>query len=150
MRRGREAERRQGPDRRTRIARALLYGNFNPRRRGPRRSGEWRIAAVDWHHPWWLAIAGLIVALCAADAILTVVLIGRGAYEINPLLAPLIGGSVVAFVLVKVGLTGVGVVVLTLLSRVKAFGLPVAAVLYLVLIGYGTLIAYELALLARS
>jgi len=143
-----EPERRRGPDRRTRVARALVYGSFHPRRRGPRREGERALGAVDWYHPWWLAIATLILALCAADAILTIVLISRGAYELNPLLAPLVGGSGVAFALVKVGLTGIGVVLLTLLSRVKAFGrMRVALFLYAVLAGYGVLVAYELQLL---
>lgn len=142
------AERRHGPDRRTRIARALLYGSINPRRRGPRREGEYALGAIDWYHPWWLAVATLILVLCASDAILTVVLISRGAYELNPLLAPLIGGSGALFVAVKVGLTGAGVVLLTLLARVKAFGrMPVALLLYGVLAGYGVLVAYELSLL---
>lgn len=141
-------ERRLGPDRRTRIARALLYGSFNPRRLGPRREGEHGIGAIDWFHPWWLAIATLILVLCAGDAILTVILISRGAYELNPLLAPLLDGSGVLFAAVKVGLTGIGVVLLTLLSRVKAFGrMPVALLLYGVLGGYGVLIGYELRLL---
>lgn len=143
-------ERRHGPDRRIRVARSLVYGSFKPRRLGPRRTGEQALGAIDWHHPWWLAIATLILALCASDAILTVVLISRGAYELNPLLAPLISGSGALFVVVKVGLTGIGVVVLTLLSRVKAFGrLPVALLLYAVLAGYAVLIAYELRLLGQ-
>lgn len=141
-------ERRRGPDRRTRIARALLYGSLHPRRLGPRREGEHGFGAIDWHHPWWFAIATLILTFCAADAILTIVLISRGAYELNPLLAPLIGGSGVLFALVKIGLTGTGVVLLTLLSRVRAFGrMPVATFLYAVLAGYGVLIGYELNLL---
>ena len=141
-------ERRRGPDRRTRIARALVYGSFNPRRRGPRRDGEYAVGAIDWFHPWWLLIATLILSLCASDAVLTVVLISRGAYELNPLLAPLLGGSGALFAGVKVGLTGFGVVLLILLSRVKAFGrMPVALILYAVLAGYGALIVYELRLL---
>jgi hypothetical protein len=130
------------------VARALVYGSFHPRRLGPRRDGEHRLGAVDWHHPWWFAVATLILTLCAADAVLTTILISRGAYELNPLLAPLLGGSGVLFVLVKVGLTGIGVVLLTLLSRLKAFGrMPVALVLYAVLAGYAVLVAYELQLL---
>jgi hypothetical protein len=143
-----EAERRRGPDRRTRVARALVYGSFNPRRLGSRRTGEQSLAAIDWHHPWWLAIATLIVALCASDAVLTVVLISRGAYEVNPFLAPLVSRSGALFVAVKIGLTGAGVVFLTLLARARAFGrMPVALLLYAVLIGYGVLVAYELRLL---
>lgn len=125
-----------------------MYGSFKPRRLGPRRTGEQSLAAIDWHHPWWLAVATLILALCASDAVLTTVLISRGAYEANPLLAPLVSGSGVLFVVVKLGLTGVGVIVLTLLSRARAFGrVPVALLLYGVLVGYGVLVAYELRLL---
>lgn len=132
------------------MARALVYGAFKPRRLGPRRVGEQTLGAIDWYHPWWLAIATIILALCASDAVLTVVLISRGAYEVNPLLAPLIGRSGALFVAVKVGLTGFGVVLLVLLSRVKAFGrLPVGLLLYAVLAGYAVLIAYELRLLAQ-
>jgi hypothetical protein len=141
-------ERRRGPDRRNRVARALMYGSLHPRRLAPRRDGEHRLGAVDWHHPWWFAIATLILVLCATDAVLTFVLISRGGYELNPLLAPLIGGSGLLFVAVKVGLTGIGVVLLTLLSRVKAFGrMPVALFLYAVFAAYGALIVYELSLL---
>lgn len=130
------------------MARAIVYGSFKPRRLGPRRTGEERLGAIDWYHPWWLAIATLILALCASDAALTVALIDRGAYDLNPLLAPLIGRSGALFVLVKVGLTGISVVLLTLLSRIRAFGrMRVALLLYAVLAGYAALIAYELHLL---
>lgn len=129
------------------MVRAIVYGNFKPRRLGPRRTGEQRLGAIDWYHPWWLAIATLILALCASDAALTVMLIDRGAYELNPVLAPLIG-SAALFVAVKVGLTGISVVLLTLLSRIRAFGrMPVGLLLYAVLAGYGVLIGYELHLL---
>ena len=140
-------ERRRGPDRRTRVARAILYGSFKPRRLGPRRTGEERVGAIDWYHPWWLAIATLILALCASDAVLTVVLIDRGASELNPVLAPLIASGAL-FVAVKVGLTGVSVTLLMLLSRIRAFGrIRVGLLLYAVLAGYAALIAYEVHLL---
>ena len=125
----------------------MVHGSFKPRRLGPRRNGEERLGAIDWYHPWWLAIATLILALCASDAVLTVVLINRGAYELNPVLAPLIGSGAL-FVAVKVGLTGISVVLLTLLSRIRAFGrMPVALVLYAVLTAMAVLIGYELYLL---
>lgn len=141
-------ERRRGPDRRSAVLRALWYGNVRPRRMGPRRAGENRIGAVDWHHPWWLAVGVLIVALSCVDAALTLLLIGRGAYEVNPLLAPLVRGTGAAFITLKVALTGGGIVCLTMLSRLKAFGwLPVKLILYGVLLGYVGLIFYELVLL---
>jgi len=144
------AQMRRGPDRRKRVLWSLVYGSFHPRRRGPRRADENSLTAVDWHHPQWLAIATLIVAFSSADAFLTLVLIGHGAYEMNPLMAPLVGGSAVGFAMTKIGLTAIGVVLLTQLARLRTFGrIPVGAILYSVLVIYGTLIFYEFRLLAR-
>ena len=142
------AQPRRGPDRRKRVLWSLVYGSSHPQRRGPRRASDNSLTAVDWHDPQWLAIGILIVALSCADAFLTVVLIGHGAYEMNPFMAPLVGGSAVAFALTKIGLTCIGVVLLTQLSRVRSFGrIPVGAILYSVLVIYGTLIFYEFRLL---
>ena len=142
---------RRGSDRRKRVLWSLVYGSFNPRRRGPRRVSDNAVTAVDWHHPQWLAIGTLIVAFSCGDAFLTLVLIGQGAYEMNPLMAPLVGGSAVTFALTKVGLTAVGVLLLTQLARLRTFGrIPVGFILYSVLAIYGTLILYEFRLLSRS
>jgi hypothetical protein len=139
---------RRRTDRRRQVLHALLHGSLQPRRRGPRRAGERTMSAVDWHHPQWLAIATLIVVFSCSDALLTLMLIERGAYEVNPLMAPLVGGSALAFALIKIGLTAAGVVLLTLLARLRAFGrLPVGVLLYSALVLYGALISYELHLL---
>jgi len=143
------SERRGGAERRRHTLRALLQGSFRPRRRGPRRANEHALAAVDWHHPQWLAIAMLIVMCCCADAFLTLVLLERGAHEANPFMAPLLGGPTLSFALVKIGATAAGVVLLTQLARLRAFGwVPVGALLYSVLALYTLLIAYELKLLS--
>ena len=143
-------EERRRADRRTHVLRALMYGSLHPRRRAPRRAGERGMSAVDWHHPQWLAIAMLIVVASCADALLTLMLVEHGAYEANPVMAPLVGGSALAFALVKVGLTALGVVVLTQLARLRAFGsVPVGVFLYMVLALYATLVLYELRLLNR-
>lgn len=130
------------------VLRALLYGSFNPRRRGPRRADERALSAVDWHHPQWLAIAMLIVVSSCIDALLTLMLVERGAYEANPLMAPLVGGSGLVFAVVKIGLTAGGVVLLTQLARIRAFGrISVGVLLYTVLAIYSALIVYEFGLL---
>jgi hypothetical protein len=147
---GREPDERRRSERRTHGLRALMYGSLHPRRRAPRRTGERAVSSVDWHHPRWLAIAMLIVLCSSADAFLTLVLIEHGAYEVNPVMAPLIGGSALAFALVKVGLTALGVVLLTQLARHRAFGsVPVGVFLYTVLALYAALVLYELQMLNR-
>jgi hypothetical protein len=144
---GAATERRRA-ERRRQVLRALLLGSFHARRRVPRRAGEQTLAAVDWHHPQWLATAILIVVFSCADALLTLALIEHGAYEVNPLMRPLVGGSPLGFTLVKVGLTGGGVVLLTMLARMRVFGrLPAGLLLYALLAGYGALILYEFGLL---
>ena len=142
------AERRFA-ERRSRVLRALFYGSFRPRRRGPRRLDERSVSAVDWHHPQWLAISMLIVIGSCTDALLTLVLVERGiAVEANPFMAPLVGHSALTFALVKVVLTAGGVLLLTQLARLRAFGnIPVGVFLYLVLGIYGALITYEISLL---
>ena len=139
---------RRGTDRRRRVLRALWLGSFRRRRHGPRRAGEHAASAVDWHHPQWLAIAILIVAFSAGDALLTLALIDRGASEANPLMAPLVAGSAAVFAIVKIGLTAGSVIVLTQMASVRAFGrFPVGAVLYSAFVLYGALLVYEMHLL---
>ncbi len=142
--------RRAGPDRRRSTLRALLYGSFKRRRREIRRAGDRRIASIDWHHPQWLAVAMLILLLCTTDALLTLTLLNLGAQEINPFMKPLVTGSGPAFAIWKMGLTSAGVVMLTILARLRAFGfLPIGVLLYAVLGLYALLVAYELWLLER-
>jgi hypothetical protein len=141
---------RRRTERRTHVLRALVYGGLYPRRRSPRRADEQAVSAVDWHHPQWLAVAVLIVTFCCADAFLTLVLMQHGAYEANPLMAPLVGHSASAFALIKIGLTVAGVLLLTQLARVRAFGrIPVGVFLYSVLAIYAALVLYEFRLLEQ-
>lgn len=142
------AERRRGPDRRRNTLRALLIGGFRQRRRTPRRDNERHLAALDWHHPQWLAVGILILLLSVADAFLTVTLLGLGANEANPFMEPLVADAGQSFAAWKMALTSGGVILLILVARMRAFGrIPVGAILYGVLFGYVALVGYELWLL---
>ena len=86
--------------------------------------------------------------LCCFDAVLTLTLINHGANEVNPVMAPLLEGTGTAvFALVKVGMTAAGVILLTILARLRIFGRSVGYVLYVILVGYVALVGYELFLL---
>jgi hypothetical protein len=136
-------ERRTG-ERRTRTLRALLRGSLAPRRRGLRRARDAGFAAIDWHESRWLAVALSIVVLSCADAFFTLRLIADGADEVNPVMASLLAGAPLWFGLAKIGLTSLGVILLTVVARARAFGrIPVGVVLYTGLAGYATLVAYE-------
>jgi hypothetical protein len=140
-------ERRVPIERRRSILHALWRGNFVRRRIAPRRGTERHVVVTDWFHPQWLAVGILILLLCGADAVLTLTLIGHGANEINPIMNPLVQGSGHSFAYWKIGLTAMGVVVLTLLARLRYFGRAVGLVLYGVLGMYCVLVGYELFLL---
>jgi hypothetical protein len=144
-----ESERRErARDRRSSTWHALWVGSFRRRRLGPRRDGDRSLTAVDWHHPQWLAVSILILLLSCADAFLTLTVINLGAEEVNPVMRPLVTGSGRGFALTKLLLTSMGVVILTLLARLRAFGrLPIGAILYAVLALYIALVGYEIWLL---
>ncbi len=140
-------ERRINTDRRRSVFRSLWRGNFARRRIAPRRSAERHAAVTDWFHPQWLAVGISVLLLSVSDAILTLTLRSQGAGEVNPLMEPRVRGSGHGFAWWKVGLTAVGVVVLTLLARLRVWGRAVGTVLYVALAGYVLLVTYELFLL---
>src|SRR5215831_8475879 len=125
-------ERRLRVERRRSVFNALWRGNFERRRVAPRRRTERHPVVTDWFHPQWLAVGILILLLCSADALLTLTLLARGAVEVNPVMAAMLGGSGHAFASWKVGMTSAGVVLLTVLARLRVFGRGVGVVLYAV------------------
>ncbi|HLF09900.1 MAG TPA: DUF5658 family protein [Gammaproteobacteria bacterium] len=136
-------ERRERNERRRMTLRTFMQGGLTPRRRGGRRIGEHEVL-VDWHEPHLLFLAVTIVLLNVADAFLTVTLITVGAHEANPFLAYILNDFPQLFAVVKMSLTGVGVVVLVAMARAKVFRLiRVSTLMHWFLIGYAALIAYE-------
>jgi Domain of unknown function (DUF5658) len=126
----------------------LLAGHWFRRRRTERRLEDTHAAGLDWHAPHWLGVAVAVLLLSIADAFMTLTLMRHGAEEANPLMAPLISGGGPAFAYWKLGLTAFGVVVLTILARVRLFRVvPAGCVLYLILAGYICLVVYEWQLL---
>jgi len=113
----------------------------------PRRSLESHAVVTDWFESHWLAVSILILLLCSADAVLTLTLISRGARELNPFMLPLVHGSGHTFAYWKMGLTAFGVVLLTVLARLRVFGQAVGTLLYVVLGLYAVLVGYEVVLL---
>jgi hypothetical protein len=141
----------RGADRRTQTWRALWVGCFNPRRRTVRRASDHRLAAIDWHHPQWLAVAMLILLMCCVDMLLTLILVGAGGSEVNPVMRPLVTGTVSHFIFWKFGLTALGVVFLVLTAGARLFGrVGVAPILYLLMCCYMALVLWELWLLSTG
>jgi hypothetical protein len=145
-------ERRNRSDRRHRLVWSILYGSFNPRRRRPaRRLNDFRFHPIDWYSAHLLAVSVCILLLSATDAFLTAVLLLHGADEVNPIMAVLLYRSVATFAAFKMGMTGIGIVVMVFLSRYRFMRvLRVDLVLYVVLMVYVWLIGYEIWMLNTS
>ena len=136
-------ERRNRPERRNVSLRSFLRGGITPRRRNGRRVGEQHLP-IDWHEPYLLFLAVTILLLSVADAFLTLTLITRGAQEANPLLAFVLRDHPELFAVVKMGLTGTGVLVLVAVARARFFRImTVRFVLLGLFVAYVALIAYE-------
>jgi len=136
-------ERRRSADRRHVTLRSFLRGGVTPRRRGGRRTGEHHLP-IDWHEPYLLFLSLMILLLSVADAFLTITLIMGGAQEANPFLAFVLRDHPNLFAVVKMTLTGVGVLVLVAVARSRLFRvMRVGAVLQGLFVAYVALIAYE-------
>jgi hypothetical protein len=130
-------------DRRALTWRTLLASGFSPRRRGGRRAGEQELP-VDYHEPYLLFLAVVMLILSVCDAFLTVKLMADGAEETNPLLAFVLNEHPRLFAVTKMALTGAGVVLLVAVARTKLFKLVRAGVfLQMLVLAYLTLVAYE-------
>jgi len=143
-------ERRSGVDRRSRTLKAYWHGARNPRRLGGRRADDAYYPIVDWYSPRIFAAALAILLLCVCDGVLTVLLMSHGAIEVNPFMALFVPNSLGWFAAIKLGLTSIGSLVLVACSRMKLFRtIPGEILLGVIVLGYLTLVAYELNLLEQ-
>lgn len=136
-------------DRRALTLWTLLASGFSPRRRMGRRGGDHELP-VDFHDPRLLVPVVAMLLLSVTDAFLTIRLMSDGAQETNPLLAFVLTEHPRLFAAVKMGLTGLGTLLLVALARARAFKVVrVSAFLYGLAAAYLALVAYEAWLLSR-
>lgn len=97
----------RGPDRRKRatpmISRHTFFGG---RRRAGRRDGEVENVYVDVYSPLLTALLFVFFALTVADSVLTLVYLGKGGRELNPIAQWMIDQGAVFFVVFKGVLSG--------------------------------------------
>lgn len=135
---------RDRDDRREFSWRTVFFGFVRSRRRDTRRGGEDAPLYSDWHHPWLFFLATGTMLLSCIDAFFTLQLIGRGAIEINPIMATMIGEGTLAFAATKMLLTGLGILVLVFLSQTRMFNLMrTGLVLTVFFSAYACLVCYE-------
>ncbi len=136
-------------DRREFNAKMFLYGAVAGRRCLARRLSDQDTQHLDRYEARLVYITVIIVIFSVLDAILTLHLLSLGATEWNPFMQQLIESDTRLFVIVKMALTGWGVVCLVALGKRRLFRLFTKEhLLHLLLIGYGGLVAYEVVLLS--
>jgi hypothetical protein len=139
-------DRRNGDDRRELTLGTFVRGSMTPRRRSGRRKDD--SYHIDWHEPDLLFLSVTTVMLSVIDALLTLTLLRHGGEEVNPLLNYVLINHPAMFAVLKMMLTGGGVVILVAMARAKLFRLiRVKTVLQWCMLGYGMLICYEIWLL---
>jgi Domain of unknown function (DUF5658) len=142
------SERRSGTERRRMTLQAYWRGALRPRRLAGRRMHDRIYPVIDWYSSRVLALVIAILGLCVLDGVLTVILMGHGAQEANPVMALFLPHNLPWFAAVKLALTMIGMLVLVACSRMRLFRrIPGEAVLYVVLGLYGALVLYELRML---
>lgn len=120
-------EKRSGADRRkdnkARLKYLFLYGRRENFRRDEDR--EKAFFFDRYNHKFFLAIT-VILMLSILDALLTLIVIDRGATELNPVMAHFLEYGALPFVIAKYILTSIGVLILLIfknvfLSRLKIY-----------------------------
>jgi hypothetical protein len=143
-------ENRRGIDRRTNNKARLKYLLFNGRRERSRRDEDSGKAFIfdRYNQKFFLAITAILI-LSILDAVLTLIVIQRGAKELNPVMAYFLEHGTSAFIVAKYILTSVGVLILLIfknvfLTRLKIYTHSLFPCVIFVFI---TVIAWELFLI---
>ncbi len=110
-------DKRAENDRRGMTWRTVFFGFIRSRRHSHRRSVDAMGVFIDWHHPWLFFLATGTMLLSCADAFLTLQLIDRGMFEVNPLMRLVLDESTLLFTSTKLALTGLGILVLVFLAK---------------------------------
>jgi hypothetical protein len=114
-----DKEERRRIDRRTNNKARLKYLLFNGRRERSRRDEDRGKAFIfdRYNQKLFFAIT-VILVLSILDAVLTLVVIQRGATELNPVMAYFLEHGTLTFIVAKYVLTSIGVLILLIFKNV--------------------------------
>lgn len=141
-------DRREGVDRRRHSWRTLTYCGLHGRgRRHQARRHNHSYYLDRYEHS--LVVVGLLVLLLSClDAVLTLTLLDKGAYEANVLMAQLMQVGIKPFVFTKIAVTAAGVLFLLMHAHFRLLRITSGKRLLQGLAGiYGLLIGWEVVLL---
>jgi len=137
-------------DRRQPSLKTLLGALRHYRRRHLRRDDDNLNTYTDWYGHWPFAATLIIILLCFADAFLTIVLLSKGAVELNGLMDWLIQKDTQMFTVVKMSMTGAALIVLVMHFNFRIYKyIAVRYLIYALVPLYSLLIFHELTMLAN-
>ena len=145
-------EDRSGKDRRTKSGfniHSFLSGGKREKIR--RQEDTRRIFYVDQFSPRLFFSITTIVFLCALDALLTLSLLHRGAYEVNPLMAFFLEFGPYTFFVSKYLLTIIPVIILLMFRNIflRMIKISTRSVLHIMALFYLSVIVWELYLISN-
>jgi len=137
-------------ERRNVSANTILGAIRHHRRRVHRRDNDHINSYIDWYGYWPLAASVTICLLCVADAFLTILLLNKGAVELNVFMDWLIQRDVHAFTVVKMAMTGAALVILVLHFNFRIYHyIAVRYLIYALVPLYSLLILHEITMLSN-
>ncbi len=144
-------DQRIAADRREFNWRTIFYGFLRSRRHTLRREVDAEVLFLDWHHPWLFFLAVGTMIFSCLDAFMTLQLIDRGMYEVNPVMRAVLGQGATAFAVSKMFLTGTSILILVFLAKARFLN-RVRAGLFLTIFFsfYACLVCYEFVHLIRD
>jgi hypothetical protein len=145
-------DRRAEQDRRQKQLPFLKWLFFNGRRQTSRREDDHKkIVALDFYSPSLFIGIIVVLSLSLLDAMLTLILLSRGATELNPVMDYYLNHGPYTFIAVKYGLTALAVLIVVLLKnalpRRRRFG--TATLLHLFAAAFGSVVIWQFYLLSR-
>jgi len=143
-------ERRCGKDRRGNIKAQFKYFLANGRRETARRDeDQTRLFFFDRYNQKIFAAITAILMLSVFDALLTLILIERGASELNPVMAYFLEYGPLPFLIAKYLLTSFGIVILLIFKNVfiNKINMVTQSLFSCVIFAFSSVIVWELFLL---
>ena len=144
-------ERRSGNDRRGRQPWAIKNLFSAGQRKTIRRAADRRrIVALDYYRPSLLFSIVIVLSLSLLDALLTLILISRGARELNPVMEYYLSFGPHVFLFAKYGLTALAVILIVLLSEplTARYRLKADTFLHLFAACFGSVVIWQVYLLS--
>ncbi len=143
--------RRQSYERRQPHWQGFCYAFLKSRRQHDRRllAGEVQNYYSDRYGTSTLIAAIAMMLLCIADTSLTLLLVERGASELNPFIAVLLKQGTLWFFALKYVLTAVCVFTLVVHTRIGVFGMRGYHLLLFAILCYSLLVHYQVAMLLQ-